>query len=239
VSATKTTLAVLPDRYPAEGKTIGIEIMGNIQADGDDRYWDTEVENLRQQFDRRVRSQVEERKIEHLSVFGLAPIPLLVEFGRLLGDITPADIYQLHREPPGWSWAENGDRLNLLVDHPERMAGSVALKLGVSAAISDDRIRRAIGDDVAIWSVSAAKPGNDVMRHKEDLQDWRRTIRSVNAEIKASASPSPGRVVHVFPAIPVSAAIELGRVRMPKADLPMIIYDEVQGRGFVPRLKIE
>ena len=42
------------------------------------------------------------REIEHLSVFALGPIPLLVELGSLLGDITPADVYQLHREPAGW-----------------------------------------------------------------------------------------------------------------------------------------
>jgi hypothetical protein len=124
-----------------------------------------------------------------------------------------------------------------MLDRPAKASPSVALKLGVSAAIADDRIRQVLGDDVAIWSVSAAKPGNDVLRYKDDLQEWRRAIRRIKAEIKASAPLNA--VVHVFPAIPVSAAIEFGRVRMPKADLPMTVYDEVQGRGFVPRLKID
>jgi SMODS-associated and fused to various effectors sensor domain len=35
--------------------------------------------------------------------------------------------------------------------------------------------------------------------------------------------------IHVFPAVPVSVAVELGRVWMPKADLPLSLYDEKAG----------
>jgi hypothetical protein len=38
--------------------------------------------------------------------------------------------------------------------------------------------------------------------------------------------------------VPVSIAVELGRVWMPKADLPLIVYDETPGRGFVPRHEV-
>lgn len=39
--------------------------------------------------------------VHHLSVFALAPQPLLMELGRLLGDIVPAEVHQLHREAEG------------------------------------------------------------------------------------------------------------------------------------------
>jgi len=31
--------------------------------------------------------------------------------------------------------------------------------------------------------------------------------------------------LHIFPVMPVSCCVELGRARMPKADMPWIIYD--------------
>ena len=34
------------------------------------------------------------------------------------------------------------------------------------------------------------------------------------------------QLLHVFPAMPVAAAVETGRVWMPKADLPLLIYDQ-------------
>lgn len=32
--------------------------------------------------------------------------------------------------------------------------------------------------------------------------------------------------LHIFPAMPVACAVELGRIRMPKADMPWFIYDQ-------------
>jgi SMODS-associated and fused to various effectors sensor domain len=37
-----------------------------------------------------------------LAVFGLAPIPLLFERGRLTSDIATADVRQFLRDPKGW-----------------------------------------------------------------------------------------------------------------------------------------
>jgi hypothetical protein len=43
--------------------------------------------------------------------------------------------------------------------------------------------------------------------------------------------------LHVFPAMSVSTAIEMGRVRQPKADMPWKIYDQNNNLGgFVPAI---
>jgi hypothetical protein len=45
--------------------------------------------------------------------------------------------------------------------------------------------------------------------------------------------------LHIFPTMPVATAIELGRVWMPKADMPMHIYDEnTANPGFFKALEI-
>ena len=46
-------------------------------------------------------------------------------------------------------------------------------------------------------------------------------------------------IIHVFPAMPVALAVEFGRVMMPKADLPLRIYDQNQQLGgFVQALDL-
>lgn len=46
--------------------------------------------------------------------------------------------------------------------------------------------------------------------------------------------------LHIFPAMPVSCALELGRVRMPKADMPWIIFDhDISTQTFVESIRIE
>ncbi|WP_371258558.1 hypothetical protein [Bradyrhizobium sp. WSM4349] len=38
---------------------------------------------------------------------GLAPQPLLIQFGHLLGDIVPVTVHQRYREPATWRWQPN------------------------------------------------------------------------------------------------------------------------------------
>jgi SMODS-associated and fused to various effectors sensor domain len=46
-------------------------------------------------------------------------------------------------------------------------------------------------------------------------------------------------LLHVFPVMPVSLAVELGRARSPKAEMPWRVYDQVSALGgFVPALEI-
>ena len=212
------------------------EIIGSIMSDGEVAFWSVEPDNLRRQFERSVAERIESREISHLSVFALAPMPLLILLGSLLGDITPADLYQLHREPAGWTWAENGPRIEFETTQPSANANVVALKLGISATITDDRITAVLGPDVSIWSLTAKNPNNDIMRHADDLREFRRIIRKLFDDIKAAHGQDAS--IHLFPATPVSCAVEIGRVRMPKADLPLLVYDQVWEAGFVHRLTI-
>ena len=56
-------------------------------------------------------------------------------------------------------------------------------------------------------------------------------------EIKARHGQST--MLHIFPAMSVSLAIELGRIRMPKAEMPWQIYDQNNALGgFAPALQI-
>lgn len=228
--------AMLPDRYPAEGRSIGIEISGSAATDGEDVFWASEPNSLSRQFDLHVGSRIANKEITHLSVFALAPIPLLVKLGSLLGDITPIDVFQPHREPSGWSWAKNGPRLNFVLRCPNALHPSVVLKLSISGSISDDRVKRVLGEAVSIWSVELDEPHNDVMRYPEDLAVFRQIMRRVYNDIKAAHGQDAS--INVFPAVPASCAIELGRVRMPKADLPLVVFDQVGEAGFVRRLEI-
>src|SRR5262249_17876950 len=78
--------AMLPDRYPAEGRrTIDLELHGLEHRDDESEFWTIQRENLARQFAKKVTERVQARDVHHLSVFALAPQPLLIELGRLLG----------------------------------------------------------------------------------------------------------------------------------------------------------
>uniref|UniRef100_UPI001FEFB773 SAVED domain-containing protein n=1 Tax=Methylosinus sp. RM1 TaxID=2583817 RepID=UPI001FEFB773 len=221
--------ALLPERYPVNGRhTIDIEVRGSSDRDHEPEYWANQRKSLRYAFATKVRERIESREIRHLSVFGLAPQPLLIELGRLLGDIAPTTVHQLHREPKGWKWLDGGPSIEFEIRRPNEAvsprAAPIALVLALSATIIDERIEAVLGADTVIWSISAKNPHNDIMKRSSDLSEFRRLMRSLLNEIKARHGEDAK--INVFPAIPVSAAIEVGRVWMPKADLPLVVYDQ-------------
>ena len=221
--------ALLPEFYPVRDGMIDLDVPDAGIPDSDPDYWTWHQRSLRTKYQERVKGRLERNEISRLAVFGLAPMPLLIELGRLISDISEAHVRQLLREPKTWEWQPEDAQMELVRDNPESDGRTVALKLAVSAQIEDDRIKSVLGDDVSIWSLSAKNANNDILRTPADLSLWRRQVRAVLESIKDRHGTAP--MIHVFPAIPVSASIELGRVWMPKAHLPMRIYDHNRALG--------
>jgi hypothetical protein len=238
ISTRSIFAAMPPDHHPAEGRTIDIELAGSAFRDHEPAYWKFQQDNLRRIFAQRVKERIEQREIKQLSVFALAPQPLLIELGNLLGDIVPVKVHQKYREPSTWRWQSGQPAINFLVSEysgpPEK---TIALKLALSATVTDDRIRAVLGNDVAIWSLTAENPHNDIMRRPEDLALFKQKLRQLFDRIKAVHGEAS--TINLFPILPNSAAVEVGRVRMPKADLPLLIYDQNRSAGgFIPAFTI-
>jgi len=238
VSTQAIFAAMPPDRHPATSQTIDLEMLNQAIKDDEPEYWELQRRNLDRLFAEKIGGRIERQEIRHLSVFALAPQPLLIELGRLLNDIVPITVHNRHREPSTWRWQRDRPVLDFIVSRPDPKAtGPIALKIGISATVNDDRITAALGGEAAIWSVTIAFPGNDVVRQPSDLAAYRTTLRALYDEMKAHNGE--GQVINLFPVMPASLAVETGRVWMPKADLEMLIYDQMRDRGgFVPTLSI-
>ena len=229
--------AMLPDCYPAEGRPIAIGMLGGTLRDDEQAFWTVERANLRRRFDTLVAQRIGSREIARLDVFALAPQPLLIELGRLLGDIVPVNVHQLHRNPKGWGWAERDALIRFRVTEPRQASGPPALLLAVSADVVPERVTGVVGADTAVWSIVAEGANNDIMRSRPDLIEFSRLVRLTLDRIKAAHGESA--FLSVFPALPVSAAVEFGRAWMPKANLPMRIFDQNRRLGgFVPALDV-
>lgn len=228
--------ALLSDFRYSDNTPIELAHSGSALSDHEADYWQTEAVRLRRQFQSRVLQLLEDGEVEHLSLFALAPQPLLILLGHLLSDIPSVEVFQLHREPQDWRWRDSPP----IAFNIEEGTGSgkvIALKLAVSATVTDDRIRRVLGSDIPIWSLTTPEPGNNIMQSRERLSQFRSAARQLLDRIKATHGEDA--VIHVFPAMPVSAAVEFGRIRMPKADLPLVLYDQSSpDAGFLPRIHL-
>lgn len=236
VSWRKAAIAMVPEFCPAENKAIELSWNNSSFKDNESIFWQIEREHLQRQFRQKVKDRLQNKDIEHLAVFALAPQPLLMEFGRLLSDIPAAEIFQLHREPPDWKWQEHPEGFDYILQEPEIQKKTVALNLSLSATVDNSRITSVLGNEISIWTLTIEKPNNDFLKSREQLSMFRQQFRLLMDRIKACHGQDI--VLHVFPAVPVSVAVEIGRVWMPKADLPLCIYDQNRKlNGFMKALK--
>jgi hypothetical protein len=232
VSWEKTTQAMLPNWYPAEKPAIELSLKKSPFQDHEQGFWEIERDNLRRQFADAVRPKLAAGIVEHFSIFALAPQPLLIELGRLLSDIPAAEVYQLHREPPDWIWQDHPEDFEYILQEPEAYHEEVALNLSLSSTIENSRITRVLGNDVSIWTLTIETPNNDFLKSRKQLSLFRQVFRQILDRIKAMHGQNA--LLHLFPAVPVAVAVEIGRVWMPKADLPIRIYDQNrQVGGFI------
>jgi hypothetical protein len=213
----KAAQAMIPLRYPAEPRGIEISLGNSTFEDHIDDYWTIERKNLRANLDRFLRPRLISVDVEHLSIFALAPQPLLIELGQLLSDIPATEVYQLHREPPDWKWQETPDEFKFHLEEPVDSHKTVALNLSLSATIDNARITNILPqENLSIWRMTVPVPNNDFLKSRDQLRMFRQQFRLLMDRIKARHGQEA--LLHVFP-------------WMPKADLPLCIYDQNRKTG--------
>ncbi len=222
--------AMFPNKYPAEDKAINLS-MTCEHEDRNAEYWRTEKDHLRAIFRRQIEPRIKENDPCHFSLFSIAPQPLLIQLGVLFTDKISVDVYQPIREPKTWKWQSYPDGFRFIVTAPENIFQVPVLIVSLSDRIADDRITSVMGKNVSIWQLTVEKDflHNDFIKSQAQLSQFREIVRKLMVSIKEKHGQTTP--LHIFPAMPVSCAVEMGRVRMPKADMPWIIYDQNYKEG--------
>jgi hypothetical protein len=222
--------AMIPDRYPASPHPVTIGFGNSSLEDRTSEFWRLEALQISNVIAQQLRPRIKSGEISNLSVFALAPQPLLMFLGAELSDISFADVYQRRKEPQSWKWESDPTAFEYMVLTPKvKGPTDAALVFALSATVMNDRVTAVLGAEIPIWKVTIPQPNNDFVRSRHQTEMFRKTIRPLLNEIKAAHGEKA--VIHVFPAMPVSLAVDFGRILNRKADLPVIVYDENKKSG--------
>lgn len=229
IASEQVRAAVLAeDMYPAILGSIDLDMTQNATTDDSATFWETECKNIDGFMAARVYGRGPDgNEMKHLSVFALAPIPLLMYLGKRLGDILPMKIYQRHRATEDWVWpssSEDTQSYLLEVVCPARAGASdVILELSLSDTIDPDSIRRILDDELPWYRLSIPEPNRDHLKSKTQLCEFSDLYHRTLSRISSDAGKEC--TIHLFPAVPVSVAIQMGRNLLPKADARIQVYD--------------
>lgn len=221
-----TAAAVLPEKQPSSQFGIEIRLESN-QPYGTGPYWQELKSMLDYEYKHKIDMFFSRSPGTHLSVFPLAPIPLIAYLGHLIGDKNWVDVYQKFREPDSWQWQSQEKTNCFSIEEVNVDSGkTVAIILSLTDEISYDRISDIVNPD-KIFIIRAERQGVDCIRSKRDLSDFWHSYHQVCNTILNTL----GRDVEVllFPAIPVSAAFEIGRRYMPMLYPKIHIFDDING----------
>ena len=178
------------------------------------------------------------KREEAIAVFALAPQPLLIKLGTLICDQLNVHVFQCHREGEKWTWPEDSSSVDFLLAKTKGGDGSIlALVIDLSAQIIDDRVTSVLGDNCTIYHLTIENPNRLFVKNVAIQNAFVQSFRMAMETLK-NDNPDV-RVIHVFPVMPQSLAIRAGMDYMPKADLPMIIYEQANSDlGFIETIMI-
>lgn len=174
--------------------------------DNDPDFWRNAQRVLTQQYEQRVLPALTARGgAAHLTIAGFAPIPMLMKLGALVGDKTPAALLDLPGEKWLWDARDACPEPQYTYDVPAALPREVSVVVSLSG-----RAQHPVGR--AVVEFAAVAPGRGIIRKEAHLQQFR---MSFNAYLQRLFSAGV-RVVHIHPATPLSASIEIGRLLLPK-----------------------
>ena len=220
-------IAVLPTHYPATDRAIQVDLSELELTEQDPSFWEVAKTHAERRLDPIVKGvDATGRPIVHLSIFGLASIPILIYCGSIIRDFVTADVYQRHRVPTTWDWQPfNNDGFDYKVIAPEAAdeSCSVAINLSLSGHIHQHEIDHALGKTLPTYLITIAEPSVHYLHGQEQLALFTKAWRLLLSRIRQHHGDKCE--IHLFPAVPVSVAIEIGRAVLPKIDPAIHVYN--------------
>ncbi|MDP3510203.1 MAG: SAVED domain-containing protein [Candidatus Melainabacteria bacterium] len=217
--------AILP-RYPLDSH--GIEIDLTAFADGGSAYWEACQAAISEKLAPIHASSIHGPKAEHLSVFAIAPIPLLIHLGRCIGNKIPSTFYQRHRDTQDWLWkSPNGKEASYSykLTQDGKSKDAVLLILSLSGTIDIEQIPEDVRANRAVYTMTldGQQPNTEFLKTEADLENFRVAYQKLLGQIRAHKPETA--TIHLFPAIPAPIALTCGRELLEKAHPSLLIHD--------------
>lgn len=239
ISRSEIAAALLP-RYPADW-VCDIDLTG-LGGEAPGAMYELACRRIEQEANKLHASGSDLERTQHLSIFALAPIPLLVKLGAAIGNKVDSDFFQCHRnKTERWSWFEGETPIAYTITHVRKGSdpAKAALVLALSGPVTATSLPATIDASFTVYEIGLADrvATPTFLRQREDLEAFRETYRTLLARLRGEYPAL--RELHLFPAVPAPIAVACGFDLLPKVDPVLIIYDNVKEEGgFIERLRV-
>jgi hypothetical protein len=231
-------LQAITPRYPLSKEGLAIDLT-QLPTESD-VFIKAACDTIQEQLHAFQGASGEVKRSNHISLFALAPIPVLVYLGSQLSNKVPLDLYQRHRDTEDWAWKNSGEPVQYMLQQRHKRAGvAAALLLSLSGTIDSAALPPGITKDHSVYELTLSNmtPNPTFLRTRQDLEEFRNQYQLAIATI---AREHPGiQQIEFFPAVPAPVAVLCGRELLPKVHPALRVYDyDKHKKGFIYQLTI-
>lgn len=210
--------AVIPKRYPARANPINFSPDLNI-FDNEINYWKIMEQHLERewvQYEPILRDK-------HISLFAIAPQPLLFKLGMLMNRNYNVEVRQSQGAIGNWSWRCDRQTANIEVDILPEISpeDDVVVTFELTAKLSEEELRAEFGRGT-IYRITTPSCNSEIIKSWRDLRAVIDEYRKVLNTIRETKGQNI--TIKLVPIAPVSVSIEAGRKTM-KGDPAIVIFD--------------
>jgi hypothetical protein len=204
------------------------------------QYYDSACAAIDRIVDHKVAEAISNEDIVHLSVFAFARLPLLVYLGAKLDDTVPVDIYQKHRATEDWRWPGNDDgspSFTVTLPQLEPDCDEAVLIVNLSGTIHDSELPAPMSR-LARYAITVdGLPQPDIIQSPTALAAFSTAGRSLLAHLETHGHKHV-RLLHLFAAMPLSAAAAFGRIFADEVHPALQLYDRTQDGVYIPAIQV-
>lgn len=174
--------------------------------DNSAEFWPRAEHVVTDLYERRILPEITARNgATHLTIAAFAPIPMLMKLGALLGDKTEATVLDLPTER--WLWDKRADcpAPQFVYTVPEKLPREVAVIVSISNVAVPP-------SDLSVVEFRAIEPNRSIIRTENHVQTFRREFNAFLMQLVRAGV----RILHLHPATPLSASVEIGRMLLLK-----------------------
>jgi hypothetical protein len=229
--------AIAP-RYPYSRDGLTIDL---TQISTGESFIQSACETIKEQVGQYLSAGGEVKKSGHISLFALAPIPVLAFLGRELGNKVALDLYQRHRDTEDWTWKAGSKAVDfdLRQLRPGSSNEGAVLILSLSGKVTLADVPAAISSDSAVYelTLSSGTPNPTFLKTRQQLEGFRVSYQMAIAKI---VYEHPGlKFIDLLLAVPAPIAVLCGRESLPKVHPQLRIYDNDRAKGgFIHQLTL-
>lgn len=176
---------------------------------------------------------------QHISIFPLALMPLLVHLGKELGDKHSIQLFQHQRSPSSWVWQDEEVPFEYIVSKPKTVVTSkdVYLKLALSDHIGEDKLSTIPDINSNIYEISIDHPTTRFLVNRNLIPKFDAVYRQVLNEIQKVHGLDS--TIHLLMAAPAPIAVQCGLSLLIRKDPALWAYDFDRDQGgFIKALKV-